>query len=152
MASVPTSGRDDPLSESQSKLKDDFIRRRGYWTGAMELLLTLDEEYFRAYLELSSPRGALEPKVREMICIAVDLAASHIYRAGARIHVQQALALGATRAELMEVFELASLIGVHSVLEGAMLMQAEIQQSSQKSEETSHTADGSHHSDFRTMR
>jgi alkylhydroperoxidase/carboxymuconolactone decarboxylase family protein YurZ len=130
MPSVPVSGRDDALSESQSKLKTEFIERRGYWTPAMELLLTLDEEYFRAYLDLSSPRGALEPKVREMICIAVDLAASHLYRAGARIHVQRALALGATRAELMEVFELASLIGVHSVLEGAMLMDAEIKQSS----------------------
>ena len=98
-------------------------RRDGHRADAWDTVLDLDPGYFKAYLDLSSPnKPALDAKVRELICVAVDISATHMYRPGARIHIRRALELGATAAELMEVFELASLIGVHSVVEGARLL------------------------------
>jgi alkylhydroperoxidase/carboxymuconolactone decarboxylase family protein YurZ len=110
----------------RQKLKEEFVARRGYWSEAWDLVLELDAEYFRSYMELSAGRNpkALDPKVRELVLLAVDITATHLYRPGARIHIKRALELGATTAELMEIFELASLIGVHAVVEGALLLRA----------------------------
>ena len=109
---------------SAADLKREFIARRGYWAPAWDAVLKLDPRFFRAYLELSSfPQpGALDAKTRELILLAVDITATHLYRPGAKIHLQNAIDLGATPAELMEVFELASLIGVHAVVEGARML------------------------------
>jgi alkylhydroperoxidase/carboxymuconolactone decarboxylase family protein YurZ len=113
-------------SNDREKLKQEFIERRGYWSEAWDLVLDLDADYFRSYMELSAGRSpkALDPKVRELVLLAVDITATHLYRPGARIHIKRALELGATPAEFMEIFELASLIGVHAVVEGALLLRA----------------------------
>jgi alkylhydroperoxidase/carboxymuconolactone decarboxylase family protein YurZ len=112
------------LASEKRDLKEDFIARRGYWHPAWEQVLRYDPEYLAAYLDLSAPKTqrALEKKTQELILLAVDIAATHLYRPGARVHLEGAMKAGATRRELMEVFELVSLIGVHSVVEGALLL------------------------------
>ena len=50
----------------------------------------------------------LEPKVKELIYTAFDASATHMYVPGLRQHIENALGYGATPAEVMEVFELAS--------------------------------------------
>ena len=52
--------------------------------------------------------------MRELIYTAFDVSATHMFEPGLRQHIRNALALGATREELMEVFELASGIGVEA--------------------------------------
>ena len=61
----------------------------------------------------------LEPKVKELIYTAFDASATHMYVPGLRQHIENALGYGATPAEVMEVFELASTIGIHGYLVGA---------------------------------
>ena len=52
--------------------------------------------------------------MRELIYTAFDASATHMFEPGLRQHIRNALALGATREELMEVLELASGIGVQA--------------------------------------
>jgi len=56
----------------------------------------------------------LEPKVKELVYTAFDASATHMYLPGLKQHVENALAYGATPAEIMEVFELAVPIGAHT--------------------------------------
>ncbi|MEC8109578.1 MAG: carboxymuconolactone decarboxylase family protein, partial [Pseudomonadota bacterium] len=84
-------------------LKQEFIEKRGYWNEFWEGLLTLDPEFFTAYLKFSSipwSPGVLEPKVKEFIYIAIDAATTHLYEPGLRIHIENAFKYGATKEEI----------------------------------------------------
>jgi alkylhydroperoxidase/carboxymuconolactone decarboxylase family protein YurZ len=62
--------------------------------------------------------GVLEPKVREFLYIAIDCSITHMYEHGLRIHIRNALKYGASRDEIIEVFELAATLGVSTYLAG----------------------------------
>jgi alkylhydroperoxidase/carboxymuconolactone decarboxylase family protein YurZ len=62
--------------------------------------------------------GTLGPKFRELIYIAIDAATTHLYLPGLRTHIRNALGHGATVAEIMEVLELTSVLGIHTITEG----------------------------------
>jgi alkylhydroperoxidase/carboxymuconolactone decarboxylase family protein YurZ len=106
-----------PLDERRAALKADFESKRGYWHEFWDGLLELDPDFFEAYVAFSSypwTNGVLEPKIKELIYTAFDASATHMYVPGLRQHIENALAYGATPAEVMEVFELASTIGIHA--------------------------------------
>lgn len=108
-----------PLDERRAALKADFESRRGYWHDFWDGLLELDPDFFEAYVRFSAhpwTSGVLEPKVKELIYTAFDASATHMYVPGLRQHIENALGHGATPAEVMEVFELASTIGIHGYL------------------------------------
>jgi len=48
-------------------------------------------------------RGPLEDKTKELILIAINAATTHLYGPGVRRHIQNALKLGATREEILQV-------------------------------------------------
>jgi alkylhydroperoxidase/carboxymuconolactone decarboxylase family protein YurZ len=106
------------LTGRQRELRDQFIAERGFWAPPFEAILQADADFLAAYLEFSSVPirgGALEPKVCELIYLAVDAATTHLHEAGTRAHIRAALRHGATRAEIMEVLELTSVLGIHTV-------------------------------------
>lgn len=114
-----------PLTQAQQKIKDDFIRARGTWSEAWERILELDADFLAAYLGWSAipaRHRALEPRVREFVFVAVDAAATHLYVPGIRQHIRSALELGASAAELMEVLELTSTLGIHACNVGVPLL------------------------------
>jgi alkylhydroperoxidase/carboxymuconolactone decarboxylase family protein YurZ len=49
--------------------------------------------------------------------------ATHMYTPGLKLHMQNAIRYGATPEELMQVLELASLIGVHTSVVGAEVLE-----------------------------
>jgi alkylhydroperoxidase/carboxymuconolactone decarboxylase family protein YurZ len=105
------------LSARQEQLKADFIKARGYWNAFWDGLLLLDPDFFEAYLNLSSVpwrKGTLEPKIKELIYIAIDAATTHLYEPGLRQHIRNALGYGATKEEIMEAYELVSCLGIHT--------------------------------------
>jgi alkylhydroperoxidase/carboxymuconolactone decarboxylase family protein YurZ len=107
------------LTAEQQEIKDEFVRVRGTWGEPWQRMLELDPAFVRAYLDLSAvplrrTPGALSPKVRELLFVAVDAAATHLYTPGVRQHVAAALDAGATPAEVMEVLELTSTLGIHA--------------------------------------
>ncbi|WP_433260988.1 carboxymuconolactone decarboxylase family protein [Actinosynnema sp. CS-041913] len=110
-------------------LKAEFIARRGYWDPVWEQVLALDPGYFAAYLEFSSApwRGdTLGPKVRELVYVAIDASATHMYAPGLKVHIDNARAHGATTAEIMAVLEVASLIGLQTIEVAVPILLAEL--------------------------
>jgi alkylhydroperoxidase/carboxymuconolactone decarboxylase family protein YurZ len=113
------------LTPQQEAVKQAFIAARGYWSPRWEQLLALAPEYFEAYARLSSvpwTHGTLEPKLKELLYIAIDAATTHLYLPGVRTHIQNALRHGATVAEIMEVLELTSVLGIHTITEGVPVL------------------------------
>lgn len=114
-----------PLSEYQEKVKADFTEARGYWHPFWDEMLELDPEIFAAYTHFSSVpwrTGTLEPKIKEFIYIAFDTAATHLYVKGLKLHIENALGYGATPQEIVEVMEIASVLGMHGVLTAAPIL------------------------------
>ena len=106
-------------------MKADFVERRGYWNDFWDGLLALDSDFFAAYLEFSSVpwrNGTLSPKEKELIYIAIDAATTHLYEPGLRQHIQNALRHGATSEEIMEVYELISVLGIHACTLGVPVL------------------------------
>jgi len=118
-----------PLTERQLELKAQFIASRGYWHESWDGLLELDPELFAAYLDFSAlpwRSGVLEPKIKELIYIVFDAAATHLYAPGLKLHMRNAVRLGATTAEIMEVLGLASLVGMHAATVAAPILAEEL--------------------------
>jgi alkylhydroperoxidase/carboxymuconolactone decarboxylase family protein YurZ len=117
-----------PLSDYQEKLKDDFTRQRGYWNPTWDEMLELAPEMFEAYTEFSSHpwrTGRLTPMEKELVYIAFDTSATHLYRVGLKLHIENALGYGATPEQILEVMQIAVLIGMKAVTVGAPIVQAE---------------------------
>jgi alkylhydroperoxidase/carboxymuconolactone decarboxylase family protein YurZ len=120
------------LTSRQRELRDKFIAERGFWAPPFEAMLHADADFLAAYLEFSSVpvrHGALEPKIRELIYLAVDAATTHLHEPGTRAHIRAALGHGATRAELMEVLELTSVLGIHTATMAVPILLDELGQS-----------------------
>jgi alkylhydroperoxidase/carboxymuconolactone decarboxylase family protein YurZ len=118
-----------PLTPRQEELKAEFTRNRGYWHEFWDGFLELDPELFAAYLDFSSvpwKTGVLEPKVKEFVYIAFDASATHLYVPGLILHLRNAVRLGATPEELMEVLEIASVIGIHAATTAAPILLEEL--------------------------
>jgi alkylhydroperoxidase/carboxymuconolactone decarboxylase family protein YurZ len=117
------------LSARQEEIKAEFAEKRGYWNPFWDEMLWLDPEFFAAYTQFSSVpwvSGTLEPKVKEFIYTAFDVSATHLYVSGLRQHIRNALDYGATREEVLEVIELASVIGIHSCTVGVPILVEEL--------------------------
>jgi len=70
------------LTPRQQEIKDEFIRVRGTWGDSWEAILRLDPEFLLAYLNFSAVpwrQNHLSTKVKELIYIAVDANATHMY-------------------------------------------------------------------------
>jgi alkylhydroperoxidase/carboxymuconolactone decarboxylase family protein YurZ len=118
-----------PLSPLQEKLKAEFTASRGYWHEFWDGLLELDPELFAAYLDFSAlpwRSGVLAPKTKELVYIAFDAAATHLYAPGLKLHMRNAVRLGATAGEITEVLEIVSVIGIHAATVGVPILAEEL--------------------------
>jgi alkylhydroperoxidase/carboxymuconolactone decarboxylase family protein YurZ len=109
---------DDTYDERQERLKAEFTANRGYWHPFWHEILVIDPDFFEGYVAFSSvpwKSGVLEPKVKEFVYCAFDVAATHLYTSGLKLHIENALGYGATPHEVMEVIELASPLGMAGV-------------------------------------
>lgn len=102
------------LDERQQALKAQFTEVRGYWHHTWDPILALDPDMFEAYLGYSmlpADSGTLDVRQRELIYIAIDSVATHLYVPGIKLHVVNALQAGVTMDEILTAIEIASLIG-----------------------------------------
>jgi alkylhydroperoxidase/carboxymuconolactone decarboxylase family protein YurZ len=119
----------DRFTPEQIQIKQRFIKVRGYWNEFWDALLMLDPDFFESYLQLSSipwSKGPLERKIKEFICIAIDASTTHLYEPGLRIHVQNALSHGVAKDEIMEVLQLTSTLGLHTIDMGLRVLTDEM--------------------------
>jgi len=135
-------GKDEPFPEetaSIKKIKDEFIRKRGFWSEQRDVLAQCMPGYFSALSALSVEpwnSGSLSPRERELIYIAIDSSVTHMYAAGLRLHIRRALEAGASRDEILEVFQLVAVTGLEGYILGAQTL---YENSSSKSDVPSRT-------------
>lgn len=102
-------------------LRERFVGLRGYWDESLELVARNDPEFLEGFLHFTSvpwTKGALSPKVKELIYLGISASPTHLNRQAIRRHVRGALAHGATPAELLEVLEVVAMCGIHAITEG----------------------------------
>ncbi|TKA31324.1 hypothetical protein B0A50_02169 [Salinomyces thailandicus] len=114
---------DAELSEDHAVLKAEFVKQRGYWNATWDGILALAPEFFAAYTEYSSVpfqpgHSTLDAKTKELVYVAIDCATTHLYGPGLKIHIRNAIEYGASAEEVLEVLQLAGLMGVQSVMSG----------------------------------
>ena len=117
------------LTEKQKALKEEYIgQKRGDWSDDLENILKLDEDIFDAFFAFSYvpwKSGSLDPKTKELLFIAINVSPTTLQEPGIKIHVENALNAGATKEEILEVFEMVSCLGVHSVANGLSILNEE---------------------------
>ena len=97
------------MTPIQERMKQEFIARRGYWREWNEVLLRRDPAFLDAYGTYAATHretGPLTGKQIELIYVALDASATHMFRNGLASHTQKAREAGVTEAELMHVFRL----------------------------------------------
>lgn len=117
------------LSEEQEKLKAAFIAQRGFWDESYERILRLDPRIFAAALDLTgNPQrtGILSEKVIALVHIAANASVTHLHRPTLAVQMDRALASGATVSEILEVLQLASVLGLHSCTFGVPILAEEL--------------------------
>lgn len=122
------------LDGERRAFKDDFVKRRGYWSTSWPPVLQLSPGFFKAYTDYSGVpfkegHRALDAKTKELIYCAIDCATTHLYLPGLKIHIRNAINYGASEEEVMEVFELAALMGAQTVKMGADVLVEEMDKS-----------------------
>lgn len=105
------------FTDREQRLKANFERHRGYWTPTWHFILRNSPRFMEAYTDYTSlpyrdNNNTLDPKVKLLIYIAIDCSTTHLYKPGLKHHIREALEYGASQDEVLEVFELATLMGV----------------------------------------
>lgn len=105
---------------TRRSLREEFVRRRGYWHESWDDMLALDPEMFEAYTDFSTvvaDFGGLDERLRELVYIAIDCVITHLYVPGIEIHTRNALDAGATPEQVLTAMEIAALTGVDPYFE-----------------------------------
>jgi alkylhydroperoxidase/carboxymuconolactone decarboxylase family protein YurZ len=109
-------------SDILAGIKADFEAARGFWNPDREHLIRLMPEYFATLNAVSTEtwkNGPLSTLEREFICIAIDCTVTHQYEPGLRRHIRNAIKHGATRDQILHVFQLAALLGLEGYVLGS---------------------------------
>lgn len=125
---IQDSGPSD-LDDEKKRIKDSFVRQRGFWTDTWNPVLDLNPHFFEAYTEFSAQSAqanVLDAPTRELITCAFDASTTHLYHTGTKIHMRNALKLGATPGQVMEMLEIVSLQGIDGVVTAASILSDEV--------------------------
>lgn len=104
---------------SASDLRQQFDASLGKeaWNPGWEAMLRFSPEAFKASVRLHAvpkEKHHLSPKVQCLIALSVDCASTHLYMPGIHEKIKAALAAGASAAEITEVIECTSTLGIHA--------------------------------------
>jgi alkylhydroperoxidase/carboxymuconolactone decarboxylase family protein YurZ len=117
------------LTPREQALKEAYIKARGYWRPWTEGLLRLDSAFLETYGNYAgypAATGPLSPKMRELIYVALDGSATHLFRSGLALHMQLALEQGATAQEVVDVLRLATAQGLDGCNVGIGILAEEL--------------------------
>jgi alkylhydroperoxidase/carboxymuconolactone decarboxylase family protein YurZ len=117
------------LTPEQEALKDAYIKARGYWRLWTEGLLRIDPAFLEAYGKYAgyaAANGPLSPKMCELIYVALDGSATHLFQSGLALHVRLALKAGASAQEIIDVLRLATAQGLDGCNVGIGILEEEL--------------------------
>ena len=63
--------------------------------------------------------------MKELIAIAINASTTHLYKPGMRFHMRRALRIGVPVGEIVEVLQLASVLGIHTCSMGMPILRDE---------------------------
>jgi alkylhydroperoxidase/carboxymuconolactone decarboxylase family protein YurZ len=112
-----------PLDERRERLWRRHVAGNAYWgrleaetPGFLDALLRLSPDGFEAFFAFSGVpwrAGAVPVRLKELMCMAADATPTHRYLAGLRLHLANAVALGAGRVAILEALGIAATAPVH---------------------------------------
>lgn len=117
------------MTQTPSYPNTEAQRATGDWNPMWDLMQEMDPDYLEAFLAFRAVpqrKGPLEQKYKEMIFIAINAATTHLHGPGVRRHIQNALRAGATKEEILEVIELTTIMGIHSMTLAAPILKEEM--------------------------
>ncbi|CAD6558798.1 hypothetical protein LMG28727_06720 [Paraburkholderia kirstenboschensis] len=107
----------------------DTMRAAGLVASALDPLADWDPAWIETFMKLSQSAqtsDVLDPRLVALIRLNIDVTATHMYGPGVRRHVRDALRLGVTREQILEVFKLASVVGIHACALGVPILAEEL--------------------------
>ncbi|KAF2264961.1 carboxymuconolactone decarboxylase [Lojkania enalia] len=107
------------LTDEQQQLKERFDAELGAnaFDELWSRLLKHSPEMFAASLRMMNvpkKKGRLSPKIQSLVSLAVSAASTHLHIPNIHRYTRQALANGASKAEIVEVLCLTSTLGIHA--------------------------------------
>jgi alkylhydroperoxidase/carboxymuconolactone decarboxylase family protein YurZ len=114
-----------PPAPDLDRIRDHFVQERGYWRPWTETLLQANPPFVEQYARYAghpARHGPLSHRLVELIYVALDASASHLYEAGLRTHMDKAMAAGATQADVFDVLHLVAVQGLASVAQAAEIL------------------------------
>src|SRR3982751_4927576 len=125
----PDIGAAMDLTPAEQALKEAFIEARGYWRPWTEGLLRLNPGFLQTYANYGgypAETGPLSRKMCELIYVALDGSATHLFRSGLALHMQLALDQDASAQEIVDVLRLATAQGLEGCYVGIGILAEEL--------------------------
>lgn len=107
-----------PLDAERQAMWDKYVGDDPFWIGFeqenpgfLSAMLRLCPTQFAAFFDYCAVPwkiGSIRARTKELVAIACDIAPTHAFGPGARLHLRNAIALGATRCQIMEMLEIAA--------------------------------------------
>ena len=115
------------ISEATSTTASaDLISRvralHGYVDSAVQLATEVDPQFFEHYLKLAETAmrsGPLTPKFTQFVLLAANASITHMNKEALQTNINRARELGASDAEMREVLQISSVLGIHGYMVGA---------------------------------
>ncbi|MCW0210376.1 carboxymuconolactone decarboxylase family protein [Achromobacter veterisilvae] len=107
-------GVDDATLSAVQRLKDDFVKVRGFWNPERDVLGRVLPDYLVAagnYSTAAARHGSLTAAEREMIYISVDASVNHMSELGLRIHFRNARKAGVAFKQVAAVLKIVGVVG-----------------------------------------
>ena len=100
--------------EQREQLKKDVVAAgRGPFVGWWANLFEISPKTLKRvheYLTIAENDGAISERMRHLIWVVVDSLVTHLYSRGAGVHIRIAMALGASREDIIEALEIATYV------------------------------------------
>ena len=119
---------DGPLDDTRIALRDRLEGNGSYWSrfdrevpGFLDALLRLSPEAYQAffaYCAVPWHMGALSALEKELLSLASDATPTHRYLPGVRVHVANAIRLGAGRQAVLHTLDIAAKAPPHPGVPG----------------------------------
>ena len=122
------------LTPAQEAFKQDYIRKRGYWVTFNDGLLQYSQAFLETYMKyaaLPAAEGPLSPRMVELVYVAADASATHMFGEGLLIHTKLALARGASPTDVVETLQITTAEGLEGVTMGVEILVEELQAAGQ---------------------
>ena len=117
---------DQPID--RDALKAHYIAERGYWRPWNEALLQHNPAFLQRYADYAghpARTGPLSERMVELIYVALDSSATHLFPTGLEIHMRKALEVGATPEDIFDVLHLVTAQGLASVYDATAILAEE---------------------------